>query len=93
MEPVMNARISARVDVETSDLIKAAAIACGVSLSSFMISTLRQKATQVMQEQNTLKLSEEASIDFIEKLNNYKPNSAMQAAMEEYDKLFGDSQG
>lgn len=52
-------RITARVDVETQDLLtKAAAIAGVSSINSFVLSAAIEKAKQVIEREEALKLSQ-----------------------------------
>jgi len=80
-------RITARVDVDTQDLLtKAAAIAGMSSINSFVLSAAVEKAKQVIEREQTLKLSQADAMLLIETLD--KPataNTKLQAAAARYE--------
>jgi len=68
-------RITARVDVDTQDLLsKAAAIAGMSSINSFVLSAAVEKAKQIIEREQTLKLSERDAMLLMEALD--KPAAA-----------------
>lgn len=81
-------RITARVDVDTQDLLtKAAAIAGMSSINSFVLSAAVEKAKQVIEREQTLKLSQADAMLLIEALD--KPataNTQLQAAAARYER-------
>ncbi len=80
-------RITARVDVDTQDLLtKAAAISGMSSINSFVLSAAIEKAKQVIEREQALKLSRADSMLLMEALDRpATPNSKLQAASERYE--------
>ncbi|MDG3085014.1 DUF1778 domain-containing protein [Vibrio hannami] len=80
-------RITARVDVDTQDLLtKAAAIAGMSSINSFVLSAAIEKAKQVIEREQALKLSQADAMLLMEALDSpAKPNSKLKAASERYE--------
>ncbi|GAD78233.1 DUF1778 domain-containing protein [Vibrio ezurae] len=80
-------RITARVDVDTQDLLaKAAAIAGMSSINSFVLSAAVEKAKQVVEREQALKLSQADAMLLMDALD--KPamvNSNLKAAADRYD--------
>lgn len=80
-------RITARVDVETQDLLtKAAAIAGMSSINSFVLSAAIEKAKQVIEREQALKLSQADAMLLIDALD--KPvtaNTKLKAAASRYE--------
>ncbi len=63
-------RITARVDVDTQDLLtKAAAIAGMSSINSFVLSAAIEKAKQVIEREQALKLSQADAMLLMEALD------------------------
>ncbi|MCH1925101.1 DUF1778 domain-containing protein [Shewanella sp. C32] len=80
-------RITARVDLDTQDLLtKAAAIAGMSSINSFVLNAAIEKAKQVIEREETLKLSRIDAMALMEALDQpAKPNAKLQAAAKRYD--------
>ncbi|WP_351121585.1 DUF1778 domain-containing protein [Shewanella sp. T24-MNA-CIBAN-0130] len=80
-------RITARVDVDTQDLLaKAAAIAGMSSINSFILSAAIEKAKQVIEREQTLKLNQTDAILLMEALDSpATPNSKLNEAAERYE--------
>ena len=80
-------RITARVDVDTQDLLtKAAAIAGMSSINSFVLSAAIEKAKQVIERQQALKLSQADAMLLMEALDcTATQNSKLKAAADRYD--------
>lgn len=80
-------RITARVDVDTQDLLtKAAAIAGMTSINSFVLSAAIEKAKQVIEREQTLKLSQDDAMLLVEALDHPATvNSKLKAASDRYD--------
>ena len=80
-------RITARVDIDTQDLLaKAAAISGVSSINSFVLSAAVEKAKQIIEREQALKLSEHDALLLMNALD--KPavaNGALQAAFSRYD--------
>ena len=63
-------RITARVDADTQDLLtKAAAIAGMSSINSFVLSAAIEKAKQIIEREQALKLSQADAISLMEALD------------------------
>ncbi|EHK9005437.1 DUF1778 domain-containing protein, partial [Vibrio vulnificus] len=75
-------RITARVDVDTQDLLtKAAAIAGMSSINSFVLSAAIEKAKQVIEREQALKLSQADAMLLMEALDRpATQNSKLRAA-------------
>ncbi|MCG3760835.1 DUF1778 domain-containing protein [Vibrio cincinnatiensis] len=80
-------RITARVDVDTQNLLtKAAALAGMSSINSFVLNAAIEKAKQVIERAQTLKLSQVDAILLMEALD--KPttlNQKLKTAAERYE--------
>ncbi|MGL4220165.1 MAG: DUF1778 domain-containing protein [Shewanella sp.] len=80
-------RITARVDVDTQDLLtKAAAIAGMSSINSFVLNAAIEKAKQVIEREQTLKLNQADAVLLMEALD--KPavvNTKLKLASERYE--------
>ncbi|WP_297891948.1 DUF1778 domain-containing protein [Shewanella sp.] len=81
-------RITARVDVDTQDLLtKAAALAGMSSINSFVLNAAIEKAKQVIEREQTLKLNQADAILLMEALD--KPavvNTKLKLASERYER-------
>lgn len=81
-------RITARVDVDTQDLLtKAAALAGMSSINSFVLNAAIEKAKQVIEREQTLKLNQADAILLMEVLD--KPavvNTKLKLASERYER-------
>ena len=80
-------RITARVDLDTQDLLtKAAAIAGMSSINSFVLNAAIEKAKQVIEREETLKLSRIDAMALMDALDQpSKANAKLQAAAKRYD--------
>ncbi|BBL88994.1 hypothetical protein VroAM7_16470 [Vibrio rotiferianus] len=80
-------RITARVDVDTQDLLtKAAAIAGMSSINSFVLSAAVEKAKQVIEREQALRLSQADAMLLMDALD--KPasvNTKLKAAASRYE--------
>jgi|TARA_B100000745_G_scaffold174650_1_gene114402 uncharacterized protein (DUF1778 family) len=79
-------RITARVDAHTQDLLtQAAAIAGMSSINSFVLSAAIEKAKQVIEREQALKLSQADAELLMEALDQPPtPNEKLQAASKRY---------
>ena len=79
-------RITARVDVDTQDLLtKAAALAGMSSINSFVLSAAIEKANQVIEREQALKLSQADTSLLMQALDNpAEVNIKLKAAAERY---------
>ncbi|NIY92021.1 DUF1778 domain-containing protein [Vibrio diazotrophicus] len=80
-------RITARVDVDTQDLLtKAAAIAGMSSINSFVLSAAIEKAKQVIEREQALKLSQADAMLLMDALDRpATQNSKLKAAASRYE--------
>lgn len=80
-------RITARVDVDTQDLLtKAAALAGMSSINSFVLSAAIEKAKQIIEREESLKLSQADAMLLMEALDRpATTNAKLQAAASRYE--------
>lgn len=80
-------RITARVDVDTQYLLtKAAALAGMSSINSFVLNAAIEKAKQVIEREQALKLSQADALLLMEALDNpAKINTKLKLASERYE--------
>ena len=80
-------RITARVDGDTQDLLtKAAAIAGMSSINSFVLSAAIEKAKQVIEREQALKLSQADAMLLMEALDRPATlNAKLKTASERYE--------
>ncbi|MGH2438217.1 DUF1778 domain-containing protein [Vibrio cholerae] len=80
-------RITARVDVDTQDLLtKAAALAGMSSINSFVLNAAIEKAKQVIEREQALKLSQADAVLLMEALDNPAvANAKLRLASERYE--------
>lgn len=81
-------RITARVSVDTQELLSKAAALMGLSsINSFVLSAAIEKATKIMEREETLNLSQQDAKLFLDALD--KPataNANLTKAFEAYEK-------
>lgn len=79
-------RITARVDADTQDLLTQAAAIVGMSsINSFVLSAAIEKAKQVVEREQTLKLSQVDAILLMEALDRPATSHAkLKAAADRY---------
>ena len=79
-------RITARVDVDTQDLLaKAAALSGMSSINSFVLNAAIEKAKQVIEHEQTLKLSQADAMLLMEALDKpARVNTKLKLASERY---------
>ena len=64
-------RITARVDLDTQDLLLQAAAASGISsINSFVLSAAIEKAKKILSHENTLKLSKNDALALVDALDS-----------------------
>lgn len=80
-------RITARVDIDTQDLLtKAAAIAGMSSINSFVLNAAIEKAKQVIEREQTLKLSQADAMLLMDALDRpATSNPKLKAAADRYN--------
>ena len=79
-------RITARVDVSTQDLLSTAAAISGMSsINSFVLSAAIEKAKQIVEREQRLKLSQRDAILLMDALDQpAKTNKRLKAAASRY---------
>ncbi|WP_283710649.1 DUF1778 domain-containing protein [Pseudoalteromonas prydzensis] len=79
-------RITARVDIDTQELLsQAAAIAGMSSINSFVLSAAVEKAKTIMERERALQLSQQDTMTLMAALDQpAKPNSKLQSAATRY---------
>ncbi len=79
--------ITIRVDAETQDLLTQAAALAGMSsLSSFVLNAAIEKARQVMEREQVLKLSRTDAVMLMDALDNPTTvNAKLKSAAERYE--------
>lgn len=80
-------RITARVDADTQELLtKAAAISGVSSINSFVLSAAIEKAMQLIEREETLKLSQADAMLLMDALDQpASPNAKLKAAAQRYE--------
>ena len=84
------ARLEARVDAEIKARWQQAADLAGITLTDFVITSLEESASKIIQHHQTMKLSKkdtEAFVDAI--LNPSEPNEELILAAKEYKEMMG----
>ena len=79
-------RITARVSVDTQALLSKAAALTGISsINSFVLSAAIEKATKIMEREETLTLSKQDALLFVEALDAPAvPNKKLSEAFESH---------
>ena len=78
-------RITARVDIETQELLLKASALIGISsINSFVLSAAIEKAKRIIQEEQKLRLSYQDAMLFIDALDKPIVNFRLKKAMENY---------
>ena len=79
-------RITARVDTETQELLLQAAAIAGISsINSFVLNAAVEKAKQIIDREQTLKLSQRDAIMLVKALDSpAKNNTRLQQAAQSY---------
>ena len=80
-------RITARVDIDTQELLSQAAAIIGISsINSFVLNAAIEKAKQIMEHEHSLKLSQRDATLLINALDApTKPNLRLQQAAKRYE--------
>ncbi|MGK7949532.1 MAG: DUF1778 domain-containing protein [Xenococcaceae cyanobacterium] len=82
------ARLEARVDAEIKARWQRAADLQGVTLTDFVISSLQESASKIIQHHETMKLSKKDTEAFVNAIiNPSEPNENLIAAAKEYKKI------
>lgn len=79
-------RITARIDSDTQEILKKAAALAGVSsINSFVLNAALEKAKQLIEREQMLKLTQEDAILLMQALDEpTTTNSALQQAAKDY---------
>lgn len=82
----LSPRITARVDLETQNLLSHATALAGMSsINSFVLSAAIEKAKQIIEREQLLKLSKHDAILLVDALDQpAKAHSKLQAAAKRY---------
>ncbi|WP_298607430.1 DUF1778 domain-containing protein [uncultured Thiothrix sp.] len=82
----LSPRITARVDLETQDLLSRAAALAGMSsINSFVLSAAVEKANQIIEREQILKLSKHDAMLLVDALDQpAKVHSKLQIAAKRY---------
>jgi uncharacterized protein (DUF1778 family) len=90
-EQTKRARIELRVTSDIKLLAEHAAALTGLSLTDFVIQSIREMAEQVIEQQQIIRLSAQDSMIFADVvLNQHEPNEALKAAADRYRAMFGE---
>ena len=78
-------RITARVDYDTQELLSKAAALVGISsINSFVLTAAIEKAKNIIQKENTLKLSHRDAMLLAKALDEPQSSSRLKQAMQNY---------
>jgi len=79
-------RITARVDIDTQELLSKAAALIGISsINSFVLSAAIEKAKKIIQKENALKLSHRDAMLFVDALDSPQVNPRLGQAIQNYE--------
>ena len=79
-------RITARVDIDTQELLSKAAAVVGISsINSFVLTAAIEKAKKIMQKENILKLSARDAMLFVDALDTPQANPRLKQAIKNYE--------
>jgi len=80
-------RITARVSLDTQELLSKAAALSGISsINSFVLSAAIEKANKIMEREETLKLSKRDALLLVDALDRpAKPNKKLSEAFKAYE--------
>lgn len=85
------ARLEARVDAEIKARWQQAADIQGITLTDFIITSLQESASKIIEQHQTMKLSKQDTEAFVDAIiNPSEPNENLIAAAKEYKKIMGD---
>ena len=78
-------RITARVDLDTQELLSKAAAVSGISsINSFVLSAAIEKAKKIIEKEQTLKLSARDAMLLVEVLDAPQTNPRLKQAIKNY---------
>ena len=78
-------RITARVDLDTQELLSKAAAVSGISsINSFVLSAAIEKAKKIIEKEQTLKLSARDAMLLVEVLDAPQTNLRLKQAIKNY---------
>ncbi len=80
-------RITARVDIDTQELLSKAAALIGISsINSFVLNAAIEKAKDIIQKEESLKLSYRDTMLFVDALDRPQSNPRLEEAIQNYKK-------
>ena len=78
-------RVTARVDFDTQELLSKAAALVGISsINSFVLTAAIEKAKNIIEKENALKLSYRDSMRLVKALDEPQSNPRLKQAMQNY---------
>lgn len=88
--PVKEKRLEARVTSEQKNMFQRAAAIKGQSLTEFVITTLQERASQVVKEHDIIVLSDkDREVFFDALLNPPEPNEKLREAVRKKQEILG----
>ncbi|TNH04425.1 DUF1778 domain-containing protein [Testudinibacter sp. TR-2022] len=88
MHTTATARITARIDQDTQSLLLQAAKLAGItSINSFVVNAAVEKAKEILQAENLIKLNRESSLKLLSALDN--PDMENQKLMQAFKEHLG----
>ena len=85
MTALNNQRVSARVNPEIYEAITHAAEISGATLNQFIVQSAYEKARDVIEKEQLIKMTKHSATDFFKALDNPpKPNARLKKAVELY---------
>ncbi|MBZ0256511.1 DUF1778 domain-containing protein [bacterium] len=88
--PTKEQRLEARITDAQKELFQRAAAIQGLSLTDFMITSLTERASQLVKDHDVMVLSQKDQKTFVDALlNPPPPNQKLRKAAQEHKKLLG----
>ncbi|KAE9527959.1 MULTISPECIES: DUF1778 domain-containing protein [Testudinibacter] len=88
MHTTATPRITARIDQDTQSLLLQAAKLAGItSINSFVVNAAVEKAKEILQAENLIKLNRESSLKLLSALDN--PDMENQKLMQAFEEHLG----
>jgi uncharacterized protein (DUF1778 family) len=85
-----NARLDVRLRPDNKALIEEAATLSGKTISEYVVSTLLQQSTEVLQRHRHIRLSDRDRDQFLALLDaSNEPNAALTHAVRKYKRVLG----
>ena len=84
------ARLDFRLNVEAKEIIEQAAFVSGKTVSEFAVSTLLESAQEILDQQQTIRMSNRDFDAFLEAIEaDLEPGEALKQAAERYKQRHG----